>query len=47
MHRIGFLISDGFQIMALAAQSVFAYSNTDCAASAMIWKPSLIKKPFR
>ncbi|MBE2970768.1 GlxA family transcriptional regulator [Burkholderia cepacia] len=27
MHRIGFLISDGFQIMALAAQSVFEYAN--------------------
>ncbi|AOK12566.1 GlxA family transcriptional regulator [Burkholderia vietnamiensis] len=27
MHRIGFLLSDGFQIMALAAQSVFEYAN--------------------
>lgn len=27
MHRIGFLISDGFQIMALATQSVFEYAN--------------------
>jgi len=27
MHRIGFLVSDGFQIMALAAQSVFEYAN--------------------
>lgn len=27
MHRIGFLISDGFQIMALAAQSVFEFAN--------------------
>ncbi|KVN40062.1 AraC family transcriptional regulator [Burkholderia pyrrocinia] len=27
MHRIGFLISDGFQIMALAPQSVFEYAN--------------------
>ncbi|RQR59860.1 GlxA family transcriptional regulator [Burkholderia sp. Bp9126] len=27
MHRIGFLISDGFQIMALALQSVFEYAN--------------------
>ncbi|KVT45457.1 GlxA family transcriptional regulator [Burkholderia ubonensis] len=27
MHRIGFLISDGFQIMALASQSVFEYAN--------------------
>uniref|UniRef100_UPI003133218B SDR family NAD(P)-dependent oxidoreductase n=2 Tax=Burkholderia cepacia TaxID=292 RepID=UPI003133218B len=26
---------------------MFAYSNTDCAASAMIWKPSLIRKPMR
>jgi transcriptional regulator GlxA family with amidase domain len=27
MHRIGFLISEGFQIMALAPQSVFEYAN--------------------
>ncbi len=27
MHRIGFLMSDGFQIMALAPQSVFEYAN--------------------
>jgi transcriptional regulator GlxA family with amidase domain len=27
MHRIGFLLSDGFQIMALATQSVFEYAN--------------------
>ncbi|MBU6486799.1 MAG: GlxA family transcriptional regulator [Burkholderiales bacterium] len=27
MHGIGFLLSDGFQIMALAAQSVFEYAN--------------------
>jgi hypothetical protein len=27
MHRIGFLLSDGFQVMALAAQSVFEYAN--------------------
>lgn len=27
MHRIGFLLSDGFQIMALASQSVFEYAN--------------------
>ncbi|WP_179405400.1 GlxA family transcriptional regulator [Burkholderia guangdongensis] len=27
MHRIGFLLSDGFQIMALAPQSVFEYAN--------------------
>ncbi|KVC66133.1 AraC family transcriptional regulator [Burkholderia ubonensis] len=27
MHRIGFLISDGFQIMALVPQSVFEYAN--------------------
>ncbi|HEX7910100.1 MAG TPA: GlxA family transcriptional regulator [Paraburkholderia sp.] len=27
MHRIGFLISDGFQIMALAPQAVFEYAN--------------------
>jgi len=27
MHRIGFLIGDGFQIMALAPQSVFEYAN--------------------
>lgn len=27
MHRIGFLLSDGFQIMTLASQSVFEYAN--------------------
>lgn len=27
MHRIAFLLSDGFQMMALAAQSVFEYAN--------------------
>lgn len=27
MHRIGFLVSEGFQIMALAPQSVFEYAN--------------------
>ncbi|MGV2292284.1 GlxA family transcriptional regulator [Trinickia sp. YCB016] len=27
MHRIGFLMSDGFQIMALAPQAVFEYAN--------------------
>lgn len=27
MHRIGFLLSDGFQIMALATQAVFEYAN--------------------
>ncbi|WP_322045569.1 GlxA family transcriptional regulator [Paraburkholderia sp. J67] len=27
MHRIGFLLSEGFQIMALAPQSVFEYAN--------------------
>ncbi len=27
MHRIGFLLSDGFQIMALAPQSVFEFAN--------------------
>ena len=27
MHRIGYLLSDGFQIMALASQSVFEYAN--------------------
>ncbi|MFP6559050.1 GlxA family transcriptional regulator [Paraburkholderia sp. B3] len=27
MHRIGFLLSDGFQIMTLAPQSVFEYAN--------------------
>ncbi|WP_028216356.1 GlxA family transcriptional regulator [Paraburkholderia oxyphila] len=27
MHKIGFLISDGFQIMALAPQAVFEYAN--------------------
>ncbi|SAL09353.1 AraC family transcriptional regulator [Caballeronia peredens] len=27
MHRIGFLLSDGFQVMALASQSVFEYAN--------------------
>lgn len=27
MHRIGFIVSDGFQIMNLAVQSVFEYAN--------------------
>src|SRR5262245_43960971 len=27
MHRIGFLLCDGFQIMTLATQSVFEYAN--------------------
>jgi len=27
MHRIGFLLMDGFQVMALATQSVFEYAN--------------------
>ncbi|MEW9585795.1 GlxA family transcriptional regulator [Paraburkholderia sp. DGU8] len=27
MHRIGYLLSDGFQVMALASQSVFEYAN--------------------
>jgi hypothetical protein len=27
MHRIGYLLSDGFQIMALATQEVFEYAN--------------------
>jgi transcriptional regulator GlxA family with amidase domain len=27
MHRIGFLLSDGFQVMALAPQAVFEYAN--------------------
>ena len=27
MHRIGFLLGDGFQVMALAPQSVFEYAN--------------------
>jgi transcriptional regulator GlxA family with amidase domain len=27
MHRIGYLLSDGFQIMTLASQSVFEYAN--------------------
>jgi transcriptional regulator GlxA family with amidase domain len=27
MHRIGFLLIDGFQVMALATQSVFEYAN--------------------
>ncbi|WP_042301791.1 GlxA family transcriptional regulator [Paraburkholderia kururiensis] len=27
MHRIGYLLSDGFQIMALATQTVFEYAN--------------------
>jgi len=27
MHRIGFLLTDGFQVMALATQSVFEYAN--------------------
>ena len=27
MHRIGYLLSDGFQIMALASQTVFEMAN--------------------
>jgi transcriptional regulator GlxA family with amidase domain len=27
VHRIGYLLSDGFQVMALASQSVFEYAN--------------------
>lgn len=27
MHRVGFLLTDGFQVMALASQSVFEYAN--------------------
>lgn len=27
MHRVGFLLTDGFQVMTLAAQSVFEYAN--------------------
>ncbi len=27
MHRIGYLLSDGFQVMALATQAVFEYAN--------------------
>jgi transcriptional regulator GlxA family with amidase domain len=27
MHRIGYLLSDGFQVMALASQAVFEYAN--------------------
>jgi transcriptional regulator GlxA family with amidase domain len=27
MHRIGYLLSDGFQVMSLASQSVFEYAN--------------------
>ena len=27
MHRIGYLLSDGFQVMALASQSAFEYAN--------------------
>ncbi|RZT39102.1 GlxA family transcriptional regulator [Cupriavidus agavae] len=27
MHRVGFLLMDGFQVMALAAQTVFEYTN--------------------
>jgi len=27
MHKVGFLLTDGFQIMTLAAQSVFEYAN--------------------
>jgi transcriptional regulator GlxA family with amidase domain len=27
MHRIGYLLTDGFQVMALAAQAVFEYAN--------------------
>ncbi|SPB15445.1 AraC family transcriptional regulator [Caballeronia novacaledonica] len=27
MHRVGFLLSEGFQVMALASQSVFEYAN--------------------
>ncbi|TKC88701.1 GlxA family transcriptional regulator [Trinickia terrae] len=37
MHRVGFLLSDGFQVMALATQSVFEYANAtvgDIAANA-------------
>ncbi|SAK66194.1 GlxA family transcriptional regulator [Caballeronia ptereochthonis] len=33
MHRIGYLLSDGFQIMALASQSVFEFAN-DAAGEA-------------
>ena len=27
MHRIGYVLSDGFQVMALATQSAFEYAN--------------------
>ncbi|SAK65356.1 AraC family transcriptional regulator [Caballeronia arationis] len=27
MHRVGYLLSDGFQVMALASQAVFEYAN--------------------
>lgn len=27
MHRVGYLVSDGFQVMALASQSVFEFAN--------------------
>ena len=27
MHRIGYLLSDGFQVMTIATQSVFEYAN--------------------
>lgn len=27
MHRIGYLLSDGFQVMALPLQSVFEHAN--------------------
>ena len=27
MHRLGFVLSDGFQLMALATQSVFEFAN--------------------
>ena len=27
MHRVGYLLSEGFQVMALASQSVFEYAN--------------------
>jgi hypothetical protein len=29
MHRIGFLISDGFQIMSLGRKTVFEYVNIE------------------
>jgi hypothetical protein len=39
MHRIGYMLPEGFQVMALATQAVFELANLMVEKPFMRWRP--------